>query len=229
VNFSGSDQFFPYSETTAHAGFSYELGADLQGTFQYVHHSVPPPDARPLVEATGDDFLVGVEGQIAPLLRGRIEAGYRRWSSPEAGVAGKTYSGPLAVVALQRQFAENSFIDVRAGRTTNLSAYADNAFYVTTFVDGAVSTPVPFGFTARGALGYQWNTYKVPEVSIGVPREDTIFGWTLGLGRNLGPRSYIRADYRRDRRRSNVPGFDVTTDGFLVQFGVGFAPSGARR
>ena len=100
---------------------------------------------------------------------------------------------------------------------------------MTTFVDGAITTPVPFGLTARAALGYQWNTYDVPDASIGEPREDTIFGWAVGLGKNLGQRTYVRADYRRDRRRSNIPGIDVTTDGFIVQFGIGFAPSGARR
>jgi Putative beta-barrel porin 2 len=229
VDFSGSDQFFPYQETTVQAGFSYELGTDMKGTFEYVHHRVPPPDERPLVESTGDDLLVGVDGQIAPLLRGRIEVGYRHWSSPEAAAPGRSYSGLLAAVALQRQFAENSFLDLRAGRTTNLSAYLDNAFYVSTAVDGAVSTPIPLGLTARGALGYQWNTYEVQDASIGEPREDTIFGWAIGLGRILGPRTYVRADYRRDRRRSNITGYDVTTDGFIVQLGIGFAPSGVRR
>jgi hypothetical protein len=229
VGFTGSDQFFPYRERRLRGEFSYELGADLKGTFEYVHHDVPPPADRPLVEATGDDFLVGVDGSIGPLLRGRIEVGYRRWSSPEAATEGRTYSGPLVALALQRQFAENSVLDVRAARTTNLSAYTDNAFYVATSVEAAVTTPIPLGLTARGAAGYQWNSYRVPDALLGEPREDTIFGWAVGLGRNIGSRSYLRADYRRDRRRSNVPGFDVTTDGFIVQFGIGFAPTGARR
>ncbi len=229
VDFSGSDQFFPYHENTVQAGLSYAVAAEAHATATYAYHRVPPPDERPLVEAIGHDLLFGLDGQIAPLLRGRVELGYRNWSSPQAALAGRSYSGLLAAVSLQRQLGPTTLLEVRGGRMTDLSNFADNAFYVSTSVDGAITTPIPLGLTARAAAGYQWNTYRVTVASIGEPREDTIFGWALGLGRNLGPRTYVRADYRRDRRRSNIPGFDVTTDGFIVQFGIGFAPSGARR
>jgi hypothetical protein len=58
-----------------------------------------------------------------------------------------------------------------------------------------------------------------------VPRRDDILGWTLGVGRQLGWRAFARVDYRRERRNSNLPGYDVTTSGFVVQLGVGlFGP-----
>jgi len=45
----------------------------------------------------------------------------------------------------------------------------------------------------------------------------------------LGWRAFVRADYRRDRRESNVAGYDVTTSGFAIQFGVGlFGPGPSR-
>jgi hypothetical protein len=229
VDLTGSDQFFSYRERVAQAGFSYELGADIKATATYLHHEVPAPDERPIVEATGDDLVFGIDGQISPRLRGRVDLGYRHWSSPSAPEEGRSYSGLVAAVGVQRQLGRLSTLEVRGGRSTELSAFEDNAFYVTTFVDGALNTPIPFGLTARGAVGYQRNTYDVPEASIGEPREDTILGLAVGLGRNLGRRAYVRADYRRDRRRSNIPGFDVTTDGFIVQLGIGFAPSGPRR
>jgi hypothetical protein len=156
-----------------------------------------------------------------------------RWATrslnPGAAAAGQRYSALLAALALQRQLGALSFVELRGGRTTDLSNFEDNAFYVSNFLDGAVTTPIPFGLTARGAVGYLWNTYRVIEAPIGEPREDTILGVAVGLGRNLGPRTFVRADHRRDRRRSNIPGYSVTTDGFIVQFGIGFAPSGGRR
>ncbi len=229
VDFTGSDQFFPYDEKSVRAGVSYEVAGETRATASYVYHRVPPPEGRPLVEATGHDLLAGIDGQIGPLLRGRVEVGYRNWSSPEAALSGQRYSGLVASLTLQRQLGPNTLLELRGGRQTDLSNFTDNAFYVSTFVGGAITAPVPLGLSARAATGYQWNTYRVVEASIGETREDTIFGWTLGLGRNLGFRSYVRADYRRDRRRSNIPGLSVTTDGIVVQFGIGFAPSGARR
>jgi hypothetical protein len=173
--------------------------------------------------------MLGLDGQIGPLVRGRFELGYRNWSSPEAVLAGRRYSGLLVAASFQRQLRPTTTLEVRGGRTTALSNFGDNAFYVSTYVDGAVTAPVPLGLSARAAAAYQWNTYRVDEASIGEPREDTILGWAVGLGRSFGLRIHMRADYRRDRRRSNVPGLDVTTDGFIVQFGIGSAPSGAPR
>ena len=49
------------------------------------------------------------------------------------------------------------------------------------------------------------------------------------IGRNIGWRALIRADYRRDKRQSNVPGYDVTTSGFAIQLGFGlFGPGPSR-
>jgi len=133
-------------------------------------------------------------------------------------------------VALQRPFRPNSMLELRAGRATQMSDFDQNAFYVSSSVEGAVTTPVPLGLTARGSLGYLWNDYRVVTNVIGEPRHDTILSWAVGLGRNLGVHSYVRADYRRDVRHSNLDAYDVTTDGFVIQFGIGFAPSaGGRR
>jgi hypothetical protein len=43
----------------------------------------------------------------------------------------------------------------------------------------------------------------------------------VGVGRQIGVKAWIRGDYRREKRTSNVPGFNVTTDGFLIQLGIG--------
>jgi hypothetical protein len=64
---------------------------------------------------------------------------------------------------------------------------------------------------------------------VGEPRRDDIFGWTLGVGRQIGWRAWVRADYRHERRNSNLPGYDVTTDGLVVQMGVGLFGPGSPR
>ena len=80
---------------------------------------------------------------------------------------------------------------------------------------------VPLELWARGSIGYLWNRYPTVDPAIGEPRRDDIWGWTLGIGRQIGVKAWIRADYRREKRDSNLPGFDVTTDGFLIQVGIG--------
>jgi hypothetical protein len=57
--------------------------------------------------------------------------------------------------------------------------------------------------------------------SIGAPREDRIFGWSLGVGRGLGRWGFWRVDYRRDRRSSNVTPFNNTVHSLIVRLGVG--------
>ena len=39
-------------------------------------------------------------------------------------------------------------------------------------------------------------------------------------------RAYVRADFRRERRDSNLDEFDVTIDGVLLQVGIGFFGGG---
>jgi len=230
VSFRESTAFFPYHESTLRGGLYYDVGTDTRATASYTYHRVPPPDARPLVGSTGHDFTVGLSGEIAPRLKGQAEVGYRSWTSPEAVSEGRRYQGLLTSLSLQRPLRPNSVLELRGGRTTDLSNFDQNAFYVATFVEAAVTSPVPLGLTARGALGYQWNSYRVATAVLGEPRHDTILGWALGLGRNLGVRSYVRADYRRDRRRSNLDAFDLSTDAFIFQFGIGFSPStGSKR
>jgi hypothetical protein len=40
-------------------------------------------------------------------------------------------------------------------------------------------------------------------------------------------RAYVRADYRHERRDSNLDDFDVTIKGFLLQVGIGFFGGGS--
>jgi hypothetical protein len=44
----------------------------------------------------------------------------------------------------------------------------------------------------------------------------------VGLGRPIGRAAYLRADYRWDRRDSNVDRFDHDTQALLIQLGVGY-------
>jgi hypothetical protein len=127
---------------------------------------------------------------------------------------------------LSRRLGHSTTLDLQVNRATSPSAYDTNAYYLTNSLGAALTVPAPFEVWARGAVTWLRNDYPNDAPGIQAPRRDDILGWTVGLGRPIGWRTWIRADYRRERRDSNLPDFDVTTDGFVVQVGAGLFGAG---
>ena len=126
---------------------------------------------------------------------------------------------------LTRQFSRSSSLSVLLNRSTPVSNFEDNGFYVNTSIQGSVSAGLPWQMNADAGLGYSWNDYDLPTAELGVPREDRILGLYAGLRRYIGQRWWVSAFYRREQRRSNLDDFDTTSDGFLVQVNWGlFGP-----
>ena len=98
-----------------------------------------------------------------------------------------------------------------------MSAFEDNAFYVSTGVQGVLKVPLVAKFELRGGLGYQWNDYQTIASEIGVRREDRILGWFLGLKRPIARKLSLSAAYRKEDRTSNVDTFDTDSDGIYLQ------------
>jgi len=108
-------------------------------------------------------------------------------------------------------------VAVYANRSTPVSAYEENAFYVSTGLQGTVQVPLPAEFQIRGGVGYQWNDYRTVATVIGKPREDRILGWYVGLRRPVRQNLFLSGAYRKEDRRSNVDEFDTNADGFYLQ------------
>ena len=99
-----------------------------------------------------------------------------------------------------------------------MSAFEDNAFYVSTGVQGVLKLPLVAKFEFRGGLGYQWNDYKTIASTIGVPREDRILGWFVGLQPSHRPQALaLRPRTAKEDRSSNVDTFDTDSDGLYLQ------------
>ncbi len=111
--------------------------------------------------------------------------------------------------------------EVGGRRALETSSFEQNAFYVSNSTQAAVTVPLPWELSVRGSVNFLWNRYQVETAGIAEPRADDIFGWTLGGGRAFGKRVFVRADYRRERRTSNIPGFDVVNHSFIAQLGIG--------
>ena len=214
--------FFDYDHRLLGAGLGYDLKPDLRVDLTYSYDSMPPPPEREFAETTGHGVTATLAGAIGPLMSGSLHAGLRSQTSPGAEGESASWNGLVVGGALRRELGRSTSVEISLNRGTQLSGFETNAYYVTNSATLALTAPLPLQISARGSVSWLRNDYPDPAKDLGVPREDRLLGWTAGLGRDLGSRMWLRLDYRREQRESNVPGLDVTTYGFMVQAGLRF-------
>jgi Putative beta-barrel porin 2 len=225
VHFTEPSSFYDYETRSASAGFGFELTPRLRAIAAYVYDSVPRPDEHPEAESTSHSGRLSLNGEILPLLTGELSVGYRSQEAPNAGTGGTSYDGFMMRAALTREIGRDASFSVYANRSTPLSAFEANAFYVSTGVQGVLRVPLVAKVEGRGGLGYQWNDYRTIAADIGVPREDRILGWFVGLRRPVARKLALSAFYRSEDRNSNcctstnpakpnVDSFDTNANGF---------------
>jgi hypothetical protein len=219
--------FSGYDEDTARAGLGYEVGPSMKASVGYERRRVLASPTRPVIEAEADSVFLRITDDRGPAVSGHLEVAYRDQRSPRAAAPGQRFRGLNYSAALRRAFGVSALVELGGGRATDVSAFEANAFYVSNAFHGGLTLALPWEMSLRSEVGWTWNRYRVPASAIGVPRADDLFGWSVGASRSFGRRVFLRADYRRDRRRSNVPGFDLVSHGFIAQLGVGLFPDKA--
>ncbi len=225
VSFDQSTGFFSYESRLASAGLGYELSPTLRASASYVYDQVPTPDDRPEAEQSASSVLLTLSGDILPLLTGQLSLGYRDQKSPNAALEGRRFQGFTMAGSLTRTFNRSSALSLLLNRSTPVSNFERNGFYVNTSIQGSLATTLPWSVSLDAGLGYVWNDYDVPTLELGVPREDRMLALYAGLRRNITPRWWVSGFYRRERRRSNLDAFTTTSDGFLFQVNWGlFGP-----
>lgn len=220
--------FFDYTSWSLRGGLGYEATPNLRLRLLYGHRRVPASPERPLSESRA--HLVGLDllGDVLPRLSGRVSLAYEDQKSPRAAAGGTRFRGLAFDLSLVREVSPSTSLSLVATRAARISAFESNAFYVSTAGALRLAGPLALGFEGSAAAGYHWNHYRTAASGSGVRREDRIFGWTVGVGRPLTRRAHLRADYRRERRNSNLDAFDLTTEALLVQVGIGFLGGAGR-
>jgi len=213
--------FISHQTQRATAGLRYELTPNAHGSLVYAYKRVSRPEARPQAASHAQGGLLTVEGELASLLNLAVSLGYKIQRNPEAGEGGRSYGGFTVDGRIRKEFSRASSLTLTMSRDTQISAFEENGFYVSSAARVEVGLPLPFSLAVRGGVEYRSNDYRTPAAEIGEPRADHLLGWTMGLGRPLTRWSYVRADYRRDRRRSNLSRLDTDLDGFTIQVGFG--------
>jgi hypothetical protein len=219
--------FFDYERRNVSGGLGVEIGPERRARLVYSFEQVPPSPQRPAAESRIDSISGAVEGEILPLLSGRAVVGYTRRVSPQAP-GGQRFRGLTFAAELRRDFGRSAHLALFANRSTDLSAFEANAFYVTTSVQSVLTAPLPLSFSLTAGGGYHVNRYPTVASALGTPRRDQIVDWLVGLGRSITRWAYVRVDYRRDRRDSNLKFFSQSTHAFFAELGLGFFAEASR-
>lgn len=212
--------FFGYQLWTGSAGLGVEIGPRVRGSLSYVYEEIPPTSQRRVAEMQAHSGQVGLQGEILPLVIGFVNVGYRVQRNPSAGPGGTRYEGMSASARLLKEFSPSTNLQLIASRSTPPSAFESNGFFVSTSAQAELTLGLPFSITAHGGGAYHRNDYRVVSPLIGRPRADRITGWSAGLGRSITDWAFARADYRYERRESNIDLFDTDAHAMTVQVGV---------
>lgn len=220
VDFAEESSFYDHDRWGAKLGLGYELSPRVRSELAYVYDEVPTPTEHPEAYSYGHGLRLMLEGELAPLMDAEVFVGYQKRRAPNAGEGGQRIDGVVAGGQVRKELSPRSWIGLSGERSTYPSAFESNGIYVSNAIQGNYSLPTPFGTSLTLAGGYRLNEYGVVSPEIGEPREDTIWGWSVGLGRPVSRSIYIRVDYNWQKRNSNLNGFDTQTDGFLFQVGL---------
>ena len=213
--------FFDHEQQAVYAQLGYEVRPDLRAALAYSYTRIPFTVARPEAESRLHAVFGELRGEVLPLTTGSLSIGYSSQTSPNAASGGNRYTGLTAAGRLEKSFTPSSSLTLAGTRATHVSNFEQNAFYVTSAVEAILRAALPWSLAAEAGAGYHRNDYRTVATSIGAPRRDAIRGFTLGLGRPITRHAFVRADYRRDRRDSNIDVFDSRSNALTVQLGIG--------
>jgi len=213
--------FFNYDTVSTAASFHYRR-SPLSSIFgEYVRAITPEPAARPEAQSTANAVLAGLQGEITALLRGTVRVGYS-WQDFGEGDQRLEYRGLVASASLTRYFTEATALTIEGGRQTNLSNYQDNNYYLSHFASLQYTGPLRRNLQLVTGASLFDNLYPLESIELPERRNDhALAGW-VGAAYFFTPLTYFRADYRYERRRSNLDQFQYSNNVLRFIVGVGF-------
>jgi hypothetical protein len=220
VDFTEPSGFFGYRRAVGSAGLGFEASPTLKATFSYVYDYVPELTDRPEAHGHAHNLQAGLLGDILPLLHGSIIVGYRAQDTPNAAPGSQQYRGVTASASLTRDLGREAAVTLLLNRSTPLSNFDTNSYYVTNSVSASFLAPLPYQIAFNAGGGYHWNDYQTFVTGQDFKREDRIYGWFVGLRRPIDRRVSAFAGYRWERRKSNIEEFENDTHGLLIQLDV---------
>jgi hypothetical protein len=220
--------FFDYERRGLGSGLHYAVSPALEARLTYAFEQVPAPKERPVAESRAHLVSLVLEGEILPLVTGQMSVGYRDQRAPQAPPGGQRFTGAVGSLRLTKEFSRSARFTLLGSRSTYVSGFEQNAFYVALETGAELTLGLPASLALRGGATYHWNDYRTPAAGRDEPRADRIRGFAVGLGRPLTRWAFIRADYRKEFRDSNLDELDTETSAFSAQIGLGAFGGGWR-
>jgi hypothetical protein len=213
-------EFFDYDTRALEGTFLYDLSPVLSLTGAYVREVTPEPRDRPMAGSVADLFLVGLRGELTPMLRGEIRGGYSKERFEHASLP-QNFSGFVAEASLTRDIGMESALIAFAGRRTSPSAFEQNGYYLSSYGRLQFNSPFAenFRLTLTGALFR--NDYPVADAD-GIFRTDDLVSAGAGVAYFFNPLAFLSVDYRHDRRSSNIELFSYRSNAVQMMVGLGF-------
>src|SRR5207247_360867 len=163
--------FFDHDAQALRVALAYALALERSIALGYVFDRVPTPSERPEAALRAHTVEARLYGEVLPLLRAEASAGNRQQTNPNAAAGGRQYHGSVFAARLVKDFTPGTALGLSLGRSTPVSNFEGNGFYITTSAQGDISTTLPFGLVFRASAGWQRNAYRTVAAAIGRPRE----------------------------------------------------------
>ena len=200
------------SEYRAGAHVGYPIGAKTTAVLRYQYTGIAYRNGNTnFKDSTGNDVTLGVDGQIAPKIKGNVDVGVtqRAYSRNVTGL--KNGFSTLGYGAgLTWMPGERTTVGLNGSRGFGESIFSTNRFYTTTVVGLGLGQKIGDKWSVSLATNYERDDYPESTTSGSFTghRRDDNFQYRVGVGYDVTESIKLEAYDLYRSRSTNFSGFD---------------------
>jgi hypothetical protein len=192
------------------------------------YHQNKTEDPRNLANSKGFEAEAGIDGSLTPLIAAQLSAGIRWDSYP--GLSSRAARVFILRGAFSKEISERSAVTLSFSRSSNLSYFQQNPYFVSTGVGGSYSRELGPKLIASISTGYQKNGYPTAlQSGLGIPidlvgrrpRSDNYVDLDLSVRYRFNDWLAMDARFGVMRRTSDIPDFSFNCYRGGINFLIG--------
>ncbi len=209
---SGVRPFYDYDRYSVGGTYKRDISQRTGVFFNGAYLRDVADDARNVASSIGYETLAGVDSQITPLMSGQFSAGFR--SQTFRGSKDQNFRGAVLRGSLQKDLTSTIRIGVAGSRSTNISNFERNAYYLTHGIGFTYQHELRPNLLLAVNPGYQRNSYPLPLTPrpgiSAQDRVDRIYDLIVAARYRLNALLGFEVRYDYIRRRSVLPELTFT-------------------